>query len=104
MAYDDVLVGRVRDLAPPDLIEKNVFGARCWVLEGNMAFGVTGDDLLVRLGNDPAAADLRGFDPMGKGKPMAGWFLVDQDDVAEDDQLLEWMGRATAFAQNLPPK
>ena len=104
MAYDDVLVGRVRDLAAPDLLEKNVFGARCWVLDGNMAFGVTGDDLLVRLGDDPASADLRPFDPMGKGKPMKGWFLVDGETVAEDAELLEWMGRATAFAQQLPPK
>lgn len=104
MAYDDVLAARVRELADRDLREKNVFGARCWVLDGNMAYGVSGDALLVRLGSDSEAAGLTPFDPMGKGKPMPGWFLVGQDDVAEDSQLLEWMGRAHAFAAKLPPK
>lgn len=104
MAYDDVLVERIRELASPDLHEKNVFGARCWVLDGNMAYGVSGDELLVRL--DPAddAAGTTPFDPMGKGKPMKGWYLVAQDDVAEDGELLSWLGRAHAFAATLPPK
>lgn len=105
MAYDDVLASRLRDLAPADLVEKNVFGARCWVLDGNLAFGVHEDDLLVRLGPDPAgAAGLTPFDPMGGGRPMRGWFLVSQDDVAEDDELSAWMGRALDFARTLPPK
>ncbi len=110
MAYDEVLAGRLRDLAPPELAEKNVFGARCWVLDGNMAFGVHDDALLVRLGPDAAegagdATDgLTPFDPMGAGKPMKGWFLVSPDDVAEDDGLTAWMERALAFARTLPPK
>lgn len=104
MAYDDVLAARVRDLAGPDLRERSVFGARCWLLDGNMAFGVTDEDLLVRLGDSDEASGLRGFDPMESGKPMRGWYLVDGDEVAEDGELLEWMGRATAFAAQLPPK
>lgn len=104
MAYDEVLAERVRGLASPDLREKNVFGARCWVLDGNMAYGVTGDELLVRLDPDEAVAGVEPFDPMGKGKPMRGWYTVPQDDVAEDGELLEWMGRAHAFAATLEPK
>lgn len=107
MANDEVLIERVRGLADPDLREKNVFGARCWVLDGNMAYGVSGDDLLVRLGKDldPGQhAGLTAFDPIGKGKPMPGWFLVGQGDVAEDDELASWLGRAHAFAATLPPK
>ncbi len=105
MAYDEVLAARVRDLAAPNLRERTVFGARCWMLDGNMAFGVHEDDLLVRLGTEePAADSLHGFDPLGTGKPMRGWYTVSADDVAEDAELLEWMGRATAFAAQLPPK
>ncbi len=105
MAYDEVLASRVRDLAPPDLLEKNVFGARCWMMDGHMAFGVTGEDLLVRLGTDDAdLAGTRPFDPMERGKAMAGWFLVDGEAVAEDDELLPWMQRAMDFASALPPK
>jgi hypothetical protein len=105
VVYDEVLFGRVRDLAAVDLMEKNVFGARCWVMDGNMAFGVHDDDLLVRLGRDTTEADdLTPFDPIGKGKPLAGWYLVAQDAVAEDAELVDWMGRATAFTQTLPAK
>jgi hypothetical protein len=67
----------VRGLPDRHLREKNVFGARRWVLDGNMAYGVTGERLLVRLGagsQDGADAALDGFDPVGKGKPMPGWF------------------------------
>ncbi len=103
MGYDEVLASRVRDLAPLEAREKNVFGARCWLLEGNMAFGVTEDELLVRLGPE-GDAGLTGFDPMGAGKPMKGWFVIPQDDVAEDDELLAWMERASTFARSLPPK
>lgn len=103
MANDPVLIERVRDLAPFGMREKNVFGARCWVLDGNMAFGVHDDKLLVRLGDgDPGPAV--GFDPIGKGKPMKGWYLVDQEEIAEDDALSAWIGRAHAFAVTLPPK
>jgi len=102
VANDAVLIARVRDLAAPELVEKNVFGARCWVLDSNMAYGVHDDDLLVRLG--PDAAGLTGFDPMGSGKPMKGWFLIGQDALAEDDELAAWLGRAHAFAATLPPK
>lgn len=106
MAYDNVLVERVRDHAPPDMVEKNVFGARCWVLDGNMAFGVHDEDLLVRLGADPEpdTSRLTGFDPMGSGKPMAGWFIVSGEDVAEDPELMEWIGYAWSFTRKLPPK
>ncbi len=106
MAYDEVLASRLRDLAPGGAREKNVFGARCWLSEGNMAFGVSKDALLVRLGPDADAVTegVVPFDPMGKGKPMAGWFLVDQEDVAEDRALEAWMDRALAYARTLPPK
>ena len=111
MANDPVLVERVRDLAPIDMMEKNVFGARCWVLDGNMAFGVHEDALLVRLGPDATdgqerdlIAALTPFDPVGRGKPMAGWFLVGQDDLAEDADVAAWIGRAAAFVQTLPAK
>ncbi len=106
MAYDEVLASRLREVVPADLHEKNVFGARCWIHEGNMAFGVANEEMLVRLGPDADAATegVAPFDPMGKGKPMAGWFLVSQDDVAEDEQLEAWMDRALEFVRTLPPK
>ncbi len=108
MPNDPVLIDRVRELAAPDLVEKTVFGARCWISGGNMAFGVHDDDLLVRLGPEPGPAaerdSVRPFDPIGKGKPMAGWFLVSQDELAEDEDLLRWLDRAMAFVETLVEK
>ncbi len=105
MANDPVLIDRLRDIAPMDAVEKNVFGARCWVMEGHMAFGVHDDDMLVRLGADATDTDaLTPFDPMGKGKPMAGWFLVEQELLAEEDELRHWMERAMDHVAMLPPK
>ncbi len=104
MPNDPVLIERVRDLAAPDLKEKNVFGARCWISGGNMAFGVHNDELLVRLGPDADPGPATGFDPMGSGKPMAGWFLVSQDELADDEDLLKWLDRAMAFVETLPEK
>ena len=106
MAYDGVLASRVRDLVP-DARERSVFGARCWLHDGNLFVGVHDDDLLVRVGDDPDAADepgTRPFEPMGAGKPMKGWLLVEPDAVAEDDALSAWVERARAVAAGLPPK
>ncbi len=105
MANDEALIDRLRGIAPIDTAEKTVFGARCWVLDGNMAFGVHGDRMLVRLGPGPGDVSmLEPFDPIGKGKPMAGWFLVDQDHLATERDLRAWMERAIEFALTLPSK
>lgn len=104
MAYDEVLAERVRDLC--GLPEKGMFGARAFVLDGNMAVAVYDDDLIVRVGPDAHAAMLaepgaREFDATGKS--MSGWVLVDGE-VLDDDVLATWVSRGTAFAATLPPK
>jgi TfoX/Sxy family transcriptional regulator of competence genes len=104
MAYDEVLADRVRDLA--GLPEKKMFGGIAFLLNGNMAVGVHGDDLIVRVAKTDHEACLaepgaRPFDMTGK--PMTGWLLV-SGDVLDDDVLAAWVGRGTAYAGSLPPK
>lgn len=105
VAFDAVLAARVRDLVP-DARERSVFGARCWLHEGNLFVGVHDDDLLVRVGDAAVGAGpgTRPFDPMGSGRPMKGWLLVEPDAVAEDDALSAWVERARTFAAGLPAK
>jgi len=57
MAYDEALADRIRDVlaARPDVEEREMFGGIAFMLTGNMACGVIGEDLLVRLG--PGAED-----------------------------------------------
>ena len=38
------------------------------------------------------------------GKPMKGWILVSPDGTEDDDQLKDWIQRATKFVGKLPAK
>ena len=57
MAYDETLAGRVRERvsARADVSERKMFGGIAFMVGGNMAVGVTGDELMVRL--DPADSE-----------------------------------------------
>jgi len=109
MAYDEGLATRVREELgdQPGLTEKQMFGGLAFLLNGNMACGVRGDDLIVRVADDTADAALeepgaRPFDLTGR--PMKGWLQVAADGHAEDDDLRRWVGRGLAYASSLPPK
>jgi hypothetical protein len=109
MAYDEGLATRVRDLIGErsGVTEKKMFGGLAFLLHGNMACGVRGDDLIVRVAADASDAALaepgtRPFDL--SGRPMNGWILVGPDGHGEDDDLRRWVGRGVAYADTLPPK
>jgi len=109
MAYDEGLATRVRDLLgdQPGLAEKKMFGGLAFMLDGNMACGVRGEELIVRLAADATDAALaepgtRLVDLSGRG--MKGWILVDPGGHAEDEDLRRWVDRGVAYAHTLPPK
>ena len=109
MAYDEGLATRVRDVLGdrPGLAEKKMFGGLAFLLHGNMACGVRGDDLIVRVAAEVADAaqgepGTRPFDLTGR--PMKGWLLVDAGCHAEDEDLRRWVDRGVAYASSLPAK
>ncbi|HZD01131.1 MAG TPA: TfoX/Sxy family protein [Actinomycetes bacterium] len=109
MAYDEGLATRVRELIGdrPGLAEKKMFGGLAFLLNGNMACGVRGDELIVRMAAEVAGAVMtepgtRPFDLTGR--PMKGWILVGADGHSEDDDLRRWIDRGVAYAETLPPK
>jgi hypothetical protein len=109
MAYDEALAERVREqlAAEPAISEKAMFGGLAFLLDGNMAVGLSGDELMVRVGPDASDDPLarphtRPFDMTGR--PMKGWILVAPEGVAEDDDLTAWVARGVDFARSLPPK
>ncbi|MFB7865798.1 MULTISPECIES: TfoX/Sxy family protein [unclassified Streptomyces] len=109
MAFDEGLAERIRArlAGDPAITEKRMFGGIAFLCAGNMAVGVTGDDLMVRVGPDATDDALsrpgaRLFDMTGR--PMRGWVVVDAAAVAEDAALAEWVDRGRAFAAGLPPK
>ncbi|MEV4918607.1 TfoX/Sxy family protein [Streptomyces tirandamycinicus] len=109
MAYDEGLAQRIREHlgAPDHITEKRMFGGLSFLCGGNMAVGVIGDELIVRVGPDGAAAALsrpgaRVFD--FTGRPMHGWVAVAASALAEDAALHGWLDQGHGYALGLPPK
>ena len=52
MAFDEGLAQRVRELIMDvaEFSEKKMFGGICFMVDGNMACGVIGYDVIVRVG------------------------------------------------------
>jgi TfoX/Sxy family transcriptional regulator of competence genes len=109
MAYDEKLAGRIRaglsHLA--GLQEKKMFGGVGFLVHGNMACGVHGGDLIVRVGPGKYQGVLqrpftRPFDMTGK--PMTGWITVEPKGCQADGDLTDWIGQGVDFAQSLPAK
>jgi TfoX/Sxy family transcriptional regulator of competence genes len=109
MAYDERLAERIRSALPdsPDVTERKMFGGIAFMVGGNMACGVTGDDVLARVGPDAGedALDEPHVHPMEMGgRRMKGYVRVASDGVADDEALQAWVDRCAAFAESLPPK
>jgi TfoX/Sxy family transcriptional regulator of competence genes len=109
MAYDEGLATRVREVLAerPGLAGQQMFGGLAFLVHGNMACGVRGEDLIVRVAADTAETAMgepgvRPFDLTGR--PMKGWLLVDSDGHAEDEDLHRWVDRGLVYAGSLPPK
>ena len=78
MAFDEELAARVREQVSrhPGWSEKRMFGGIAFLVDGNMAVGVSKDDLMVRVGPTAHADALsrpgaRVFDMTGR--PSPGW-------------------------------
>ncbi len=110
MAYDEALADRVRELisARTDVKEIKMFGGLGFTLGGNMAVGVRGDDLLVRLADEDAQRALseEGVRPfeMGSRRQPKGWVLVGPERLSDDAGLGEWVDAGADHASSLPAK
>jgi TfoX/Sxy family transcriptional regulator of competence genes len=109
MAYDEQLAHRIRSILDPvpGLVEKKMFGGVGYLVGGNMACGVNGDRLIVRMSEtDYQDALLQPhvhvFDMTGR--PMKGWVTVAPSGINSDQDLRGWVERGLRFAQGLPPK
>jgi hypothetical protein len=109
MAYDEGLAHRIQEVLAeqPGLTEKKMFGGIAFMIQGNMAVGVSGEELMVRVGADGfeeavGQAFVRPFDMTGR--PMKGWVLVAPKGHESDEDLQAWVQRGVDFALSLPPK
>ena len=110
MAYDEDLAARVRAHVSGEagVTEKKMFGGLAFLIEGNMAVGVSGQGgILVRVDPDESDA-LVASTPAQlmemRGRSMRGWLRVGSEDVAGDAELTTWVERGTTYARSLPSK
>ncbi|HEY5888825.1 MAG TPA: TfoX/Sxy family protein [Acidimicrobiales bacterium] len=109
MAYDEGLAERIRDVLDggPGIDERKMFGGIAFLLDGNMAVGIVGEELMVRVGPDAwadalAQPHVREMDFTGRS--MKGFVYVSGAGIAEDADLATWVARGTDFAGSLLPK
>ena len=109
MAYDEGLATRIRDILEdtPNVTERKMFGGLAFMVGGNMAVGIVGDDLMVRVGKDAYTDALA--QPFARemdftGKAMQGLVYVSLEGTAEDDDLAAWISKGVGFARSLPQK
>lgn len=109
MAYDEPLASRIREAlaARPGMTEMKMFGGIAFMDRGNMACGVVGSELMVRVGPEAHDAALAqpGARPMDfNGRAMKGMLFVGGPALSANAGLLGWLERGLAFTQTLPAK
>jgi TfoX/Sxy family transcriptional regulator of competence genes len=109
VAYDTEVADRIRArIGPrPGLTERQMFGGIAFMINGNMAVGVSGEELMVRVGEESheqavAQPGARTFD-MG-ARPMKGWISVTDDGYDSEEAFGYWIDQGLAYAESLPAK
>ena len=110
MAYDSKLAERIRaEVQGLPVVEKKMFGGVGYMLNGNMACGILGADLIVRVGlNDYARLldqpHVKVFTMKNGPRPMKGWLMVEPAGWKTETQLSDWIKLGVEFASALPPE
>ena len=110
MAYDKTMEAIIQALyvGEQGLTAKRMFGGVCYLVGGNMAFGIYKDNLIIRLGSPERAQQeidsgrALPFDITGKA--MKGWVMIPKVRLGADRDYKKWLDRGLAFAKTLPPK
>jgi TfoX/Sxy family transcriptional regulator of competence genes len=109
MPYDTTLEGKIEDvtLQWDGLEKKKMFGGICYLINGNMCFGIWKDNLIVRMAPELAVEKLQDrnvkeFDITGK--PMKGWVMVEKDAWKDKKTMDKWLYIGRSFALTLPVK
>ena len=85
-----------------------MFGNLSAFVNGNMFFGLFGNDLFVRLSGQDQAQLLKekgasNLEPM-KGKPMKDYVVMPGSWKGKPETIQEWVSKSLAFSSKLPSK
>jgi TfoX/Sxy family transcriptional regulator of competence genes len=110
MPLDEAFAQRVRELMEPrpGLTERRMFGGIGFMVDGNMATGVSSRGMLI-VRVDPEDAERARREPGAEafemnGRVAKGFVLVSQDVLGDDAELAHWVDAGANYAQSLPPK
>ena len=106
MAYDQKLEERI-ELHTGGITKKKMFGGLCYLINGNMAFGVHKNSLILRVGVEKAEELLtqkhfKKFDITGRA--MKGWVMIENAAIEDEQEFHQLLDLGKAFASSLPPK
>lgn len=105
---EEVLIERTGDLIPEENVErKRMFGATCFMVNGNMLVCASKSGLMARVGKDQEAEALskpHATPCRPAGRPMPGFIEVAWDGVQSDKDLKSWVDMARTYVCALPPK
>ena len=79
------------------------------MLNGNMACGILGDDMIVRVNVEDyekllKRAHVKIFTMKNGPRPIKGWLMVEPDGYKTTKQLTGWIKMGMEFSGGLPPK
>jgi TfoX/Sxy family transcriptional regulator of competence genes len=109
VAYNERLASRVREILAEggEVDERRMFGGLAFMVNGHMCCGISGDDLMLRLGPDRAERALEEphVRPMDfTGRPLRGYVFVAAPALRTEATLRRWLQLARDFITTLPPK
>jgi len=109
MPYNTTLEEKIDAAAKrwQNMEKKKMFGGVCYLLRGNMAFGIYKDSLIVRMDKEQGEKSLndRNVKPFDiTGRPMAGWIMVQEAGWNSAAGLTKWIKVGKQFALSLPEK
>jgi TfoX/Sxy family transcriptional regulator of competence genes len=109
MGYDLATAERVRRILSrrSDVAEKRMVGGLSFVVDGSMCCGVTGSELMIRVGaeaRERALAEPHVRSMEFAGRPLAGFVLIDVEGFRTDAALAAWVQRGLDFVAVLPAK
>jgi len=108
MTYNKSLEDQIEDILHTDNLEKKkMFGGICYLINGNMCFGIWKDYLIVRMAPEMATEKLKqqhvkNFDL--PGKPMKGWAMIEKGSWKNKNEITEWLDIGMSYALTLPKK
>ena len=109
LSYDPAAADRVRQLLSgrTDVAEKKMVGGLSFLVNGNMCCGITGMDLMVRVGaesREQALGEPHVRPMLFAGRALSGFICIDPEGYTADDALASWVQRGLDFVSGLPAK